>query len=161
MGADSADSLEQKLLAVATSPSGLVFQQQSSALNPSTAEATAGTLKMWVSSEEELENDRLRTWSLVQAPPKQLLAQTLQLKVRDLDCEILPTGISDQVPDPFVSYFQSEKTWHKLPHWHSLAECAVMGDLDKDELRDYLKLHECCVVSSAGSANLGAGSVET
>lgn len=35
-------------------------------LNPGAAEATAGTLKMWVSTEEGQENDRLRTWSLVQ-----------------------------------------------------------------------------------------------
>lgn len=36
------------------------------ALNPGATEATAGTLKMWVSTEEGQENDRLRTWSLEQ-----------------------------------------------------------------------------------------------
>lgn len=36
------------------------------ALNPGAAEATTGTLKMWVSTEEGQENDRLRTCSLEQ-----------------------------------------------------------------------------------------------
>lgn len=44
--------------------------------------------------------------------------------------------------------------------WQSPAECEVMGYPDTHELRDFLKLCECYLVSSAGSANLRAGSGE-
>ncbi|KAK2529271.1 hypothetical protein Q9966_009582 [Columba livia] len=45
---------------------------------------------------------------------------------------------------------------HRPTHWYSPGECEVMGDPDTYEMSDFMELHECCLVSPAGSVNLGA-----